>query len=74
VLSRGLPCRFPKLVNVRYLMSVHKLTRYVLWRVPTLCLAILRSTKGLFSHGDSKCGHIFLLFLWHCVWFESCVS
>lgn len=29
-------------------MSVHKLTRYVLWRVPTLCLAILRSTKGCF--------------------------
>ena len=62
MLSRGLPCQFPTLVNVRYLMSVHKLRRFVLWWV-ALWIAILRSTKGSFSHGDSKCGHISLLFL-----------
>ena len=52
-------------VSVNCRVCVHDLSKLVSWWTTTRCLAILNHFRNLFSHMESRCGHVSLLFFWH---------
>ena len=46
-------------------MYTFNFSRLVSWWATSLCLAILRPLRNLLLHKESKCGQVYLSFIWH---------
>ena len=46
-------------------MYTFNFSRLVSWWATALCLAILRPLRNLLLHRESKCGQVYLSFIWH---------